>query len=57
MQDEEPQTEYLCLSHNPFIDVIAVGTDTGTIKLYDEKTSKANKPIIMVLVSFECLNF
>ena len=38
VQDENKETEYLCLSHNPFADVIAVGLDNGHIKLYDEKT-------------------
>ena len=37
-QDQEKKSEYLCLSYNPFVDVIAVGLDNGHIKLYDEKT-------------------
>lgn len=37
-RDENKEAEYLCLSHNPFADFIAVGTDSGTIKVYDEKT-------------------
>jgi hypothetical protein len=38
VQDENKNTEYLCLSYNPFADVIAVGLDNGNIKLYDEHT-------------------
>ena len=38
VRDENKEAEYLCLSHNPFADFIAVGTDNGTIKVYDEKT-------------------
>ena len=38
VQDDNKNTEYLCLSHNPFADVIAVGLDNGHIKLYDERT-------------------
>jgi hypothetical protein len=26
------------VSHNPFVDVLAVGTDSGAIKLVDERT-------------------
>ena len=37
--------EYLCLSHNPFVDVIAVGMDNGHIKLYDEKTMQVDKKL------------
>ena len=38
VQDDNKDAEYLCLSYNPFADVIAVGLDNGHIKLYDEKT-------------------
>lgn len=38
VQDENKDVEYLCLSYNPFADVIAVGLDNGHIKLYDERT-------------------
>ena len=38
VQDENKNAEYLCLSHNPFADVISVGLDNGHIKLYDERT-------------------
>ena len=38
VNDENKEAEYLCLSHNPFADVIAVGLDNGHLKLYDEKT-------------------
>ncbi len=38
VRDEDPESEYLCLSHNPFVDVIAVGMANGHIKLFDEKT-------------------
>ncbi len=38
VQDDRTNAEYLCLSYNPFVDVIAVGIDNGTIKLYDERT-------------------
>ena len=38
VQDENKDIEYLCLSYNPFADVIAVGLDNGHIKLFDEKT-------------------
>ena len=37
-RDENPESEYLCLSYNPFVDVIAVGLSNGNLKLYDEKT-------------------
>ncbi len=37
-RDAAEDAEYLCLSHNPFVDVIGVGTDGGHVKLYDEKT-------------------
>ena len=33
----------MCLSHNPFADFIAVGTDNGTIKVYDEKTLQVRR--------------
>ena len=38
VKDDNDEAEYLCLSHNPFADVIAVGLDNGHLKLYDEKT-------------------
>ena len=38
VRDERSNAEYLCLSYNPFVDVIAVGEDNGHIKLYDENT-------------------
>jgi hypothetical protein len=38
VQDENKNAEYLCLSHNPFADVIGVGLDNGHIKLFDERT-------------------
>ena len=38
MRDERRNAEYLCLSYNPFVDVIAVGEENGNIKLYDENT-------------------
>lgn len=38
VKDPDPEAEYLCLSHNPFADVIAVGMQNGHIKLYDENT-------------------
>ena len=38
VQDENKNSEYLCLSHNPFADVISVGLDNGHIKLFDERT-------------------
>ena len=38
MRDERRDAEYLCLSYNPFVDVIAVGEENGHIKLYDEHT-------------------
>ncbi len=38
VRDENKNAQYLCLSHNPFVDVIAVGLDNGNLKLYDEKT-------------------
>ena len=43
MQDENKDAEYLCLSYNPFADVIAVGLDNGHIKLIDEKTLKVGQ--------------
>ena len=42
VRDDNKEAEYLCLSHNPFADFIAVGTDHGTIKVYDEKTLQVN---------------
>ena len=38
MRDDRRNAEYLCLSYNPFVDVIAVGEENGNIKLYDENT-------------------
>ena len=43
VSDEDPNCEYLCLSHNPYADVIAVGTQAGNIKLYDEKTMQVSE--------------
>ena len=43
VRDENKEAEYLCLSHNPFADFIAVGTDNGTIKVYDEKTLQVRR--------------
>ena len=38
VRDERRNAEYLCLSYNPFVDVIGVGEENGNIKLYDENT-------------------
>ena len=38
VRDERRNAEYLCLSYNPFVDVIGVGEENGNIKLYDEHT-------------------
>ena len=43
VRDENKEAEYLCLSHNPFADFIAIGTDNGTIKVYDEKTLQVRR--------------
>ena len=47
VRDENKEAEYLCLSHNPFADFIAVGTDNGTIKVYDEKTLQVGEKLKM----------
>ena len=46
VRDENKEAEYLCLSHNPFADFIAVGTENGTIKIYDEKTLQVSPLLI-----------
>ena len=33
VRDERRDAEYLCLSYNPFVDVVAVGEDNGHIKV------------------------
>ena len=38
VRDDRRNAEYLCLSYNPFVDVIGVGEENGNIKLYDENT-------------------
>ena len=43
VRDERRNAEYLCLSYNPFVDVIAVGEENGNIKLYDENTLQVEK--------------
>jgi len=50
-QDENKNAEYLCLSHNPFADVIAVGLDNGQIKLFDEQTLQVTSLLKKSLVS------